>query len=261
MLADRRDDPIDGVVVINLDRRPGRWEQFKATWRDHLDWSRVHRLPAIDGRALAGALAPPWFRGRRRDATWAGRAGCALSHAAAWRMAEGRGWTRTLVLEDDAVPSDNPFAALRRADPSWDLLYLGCGLPRWPGDRRQDGVTPIEGALDLHAYVVNASARDRLVGGAPTSETIWPWIARERAVDRWIDRKAGIGLAVGCLWPPHVSQRADASDITQRGKGDAAPSAALDSRASRPLWRRRLEAASLDIGDRARAAAKRLVGF
>ena len=252
---------IDGVVVINLDRRPDRWAEFRSAWNDRLDWDRVVRLSAIDGRTLPGAFERPWFRGRNRDSTWVGRAGCALSHRAALQTAQDMGWRYALVLEDDAVPADAfPDALAKVCLPeSFNLFYLGCGTPRHASYPLVDGTIPIEGALDLHAYVTDPKARERLLEGLPHPEEIWRWIAHHRAVDRWIDRK--LEMDVACIWPPIANQRADKSDINQRIIDHSSQRSPLSARPPRPSWIRRFERGALDLGDGMRAATKPVVGF
>src|SRR5512138_1755182 len=130
-------DMIDGVLVVNLDSRPDRWRELQAAVAGVVPAHKLHRLPATLGAALPGFGAPPWFRGRKRDKTWAGRAGCALSHRAAIAYAREQGWRTVLILEDDiefapalnAVLSALP-AALQAAD--WQVCYLGFTDPVSP---------------------------------------------------------------------------------------------------------------------------------
>lgn len=266
MGRDDRLDGVDGVVVINLDRRPDRWAAFRKTWSARLPMERVERLPAVDGRALPGFGRAPWFRGRKRDAVWAGRAGVALSHRRALETARARGWNTVLVFEDDAVPStgfDARRVSAALARPDWDLLYLGCAEPNGPFQDIQPGLSRISGALDLHAYAVRAGLRDRLLEQAPHEDRIWSWIARERAVDRWMRRAASRHGRVLTFWPSLVVQDEGPSDITQRARGqdpaqrgETPPLAPRASDALRPLADR-AEA----LADRLRAPFKRLFGF
>lgn len=251
---------VDGIYVINMERRPDRWAAFQATWRDILPWDRVVRWQATEGVLVPGYGETPWFRGRKRDRTWAGRAGCALSHARVLRDAGQRGWSRILVLEDDAVPVDGAAAlppAL--ADESWDLLYLGGGEPEGPFEAGRPGLLRIHGALETHAYAVNATARDWLAERLPDEASVWAWVARERAIDRWMRREAGRRLRVALCDPAFAIQSDAVSDITGRpGGGPAAvPGASGAHRRNASEVRRALEIA----GDLLRAGAKRRFGF
>lgn len=249
---------VDGVIVVNLDRRPDRWAAFQDAWRDILPWDRVVRLSASDGQQLPGYGEAPWFRGRKRDRTWAGRAGCTLSHARALREARRLGWSRVLVMEDDAIPS-GPAEALPvvLSSTDWDLLYLGCREPIGVGDT-VDGLMAIHGGHDTHAYAVNEALRDWLIAQLPDETNVWRWIARERAVDRWMRREIGRRFSVKLCQPQLAIQADDVSDITQRREGAyASPSEAKRS-ARRPSELGRIvEMAE----DRVRATAKRMVGF
>lgn len=247
---------VDGVIVVNLDRRPDRWEAFQEAWRDILPWERVVRLSASDGQQLSGYGEAPWFRGRKRDRTWAGRAGCTLSHARALREARRLGWSRVLVMEDDAIPS-GPAEALPVALSStdWDLLYLGCREPIGVGDT-VNGLVAIHGGHDTHAYAVNERLRDWLIAQLPDDTNVWSWIARERAVDRWMRREIGRRFSVKLCQPQLAIQADDVSDITQRREGAyAAPS---EAKARRPSELGRIVEIA---GDSVRATVKRAVGF
>ena len=249
---------IDGVIVVNLDRRPDRWDAFQEAWRDILPWDRVVRLSASDGQQLPGYGERPWFRGRKRDRTWAGRAGCTLSHARALREARRLGWSRVLVMEDDAIPA-GPVEAMSAvlSSTEWDLLYLGCREPIGAGDT-VGGLMAIHGGHDTHAYAVNEPLRDWLIGQLPDESCVWGWIARERAVDRWMRREIGRRFSVKLCQPQLAIQADDVSDITQRREGAYAASPEAKRPAQGPSELGRVfEMAA----DRVRAVVKRVVGF
>lgn len=252
---------VDGIYVINMERRPDRWEAFQVVWRDLLPWDRVVRFSASEGVQLPGFGEKPWFRGRKRDRTWAGRAGCALSHARALRDARSRGWSRVLILEDDALPAV-PGIALPPvlANEEWDLLYLGGQEPEGPFSERLPGTIGIHGALETHAYAVNATARDWLIERLPTEPTVWAWVARERAIDRWMRREVGRDLRVEMCWPQFAVQADDVSDITMRRESIGAAGSGLAAdhpHRNASEARRAVEI----VVDRTRAGFKRLIGF
>lgn len=250
---------MDGVVVINLDRRPDRWAAFQAVWADRLD-APVERLSAVDGRALPGFGERPWFRGRKRDATWGARAGVTLSQKAALQLARTRGWERVLILEDDAEPvGDLALAseALERDD--WDVLFLGCREPAGPFQPAGEGLMRLYGALDLHAWAVRPAARDWLIARLPDPATVWPWIAARRAIDRWTRRVLGARFRVLALWPPAVLQAAGFSDITGGVGGTADEDRALPPSGS--AFGRAVADTAQDLGDGVRGAFKRLNGY
>lgn len=250
---------MDGVVVINLDRRPDRWAAFQDAWADRLD-APVERLSAVDGRALPGFGERPWFRGRKRDLTWGARAGVTLSQKAALQLARTRGWERALILEDDAEPVGDLAAASRaihRED--WDVLFLGCREPAGPFGDLGDGLIRLHGALDLHAWLVRPAARDGLIDRLPDEHGVWRWLADRRAIDRWTRRALGHRFRVLALWPPAVVQAAGASDITGGVGGTADETEALPP--SGPALGRAVSNLAEDLGDRLRGVVKRLNGF
>ena len=216
-------DPL--VLVVNLDDRPARWAETLDAARPHLPVNRLVRHSAVRGTTLAGYGMPPWFRGRGRDRTWAGRAGCLLAHRSALEraLAEGREWL--LVLEDDAV-FDAAFDPVLRAlvshldtNPHWAACYLGVGDPVGPFEKHADlapGFTlhRIGGANLTHAYFVHRRALTPILARWPRQDTIWPWLVRHRAVDRWYRRHLADHGEVLAVSPSIVLQRDGISDIT-----------------------------------------------
>jgi len=250
---------MDGALAINLDRRPDRWATFETTWSARLGVG-VERLSAVEGRTLPGFGERPWFRGRKRDATWGARAGVTLSQKKALKLARERGWDRALILEDDAEPvSELAVASAALARDDWDVLFLGCREPAGPFEAVAPGLIRLRGALDLHAWAVRPHARDWLIEQLPDEASVWSWLARRRAIDRWMRRALGARFRVLALWPPAVVQAEGASDITQGRGGTAAetydlpPSGSALARAASDL--------AEDAGDRLRGVVKRLNGF
>lgn len=247
---------LDGIIVINLDRRPDRWTAFQNDWQGILPWDRVIRLSASDGRLIAGFGQAPWFRGRKRDLTWAGRAGCTLSHARAMREAQARGWQRVLVLEDDAVPAVDGGLPEILFQEDWDMLYLGASKAQNADGHRDPGIVTISGALDTHAYAVTAPVRDWLAEQLPTEATVWTWIAQEGAVDRWMRREIGRRFSIALCRPIFAGQRIGPSDITQRMQADYSAEDGRSDERSNTL-KRNVER----LSNRLRWIRRRAVGF
>lgn len=251
---------VDGILVISLDRRPDRWAAFQGAWADRLPWDRLERLSAVDGQQLRGFGEKPWFRGRARDRVWAGRAGCTLSHRKAMLTARERGWSRVLILEDDATPAaDVPCPAVVSED-AWDLLYLGGREPEGPFGEARGGAVRIHGALDTHAYIANARVRDWMIEHLPDEAGVWAWVARERAVDRWMRREIGRPFRVMISRPQFAVQADDVSDITERrDRAYASEEAVALARPFRNASE--VRRAGEIVSDRVRAGLKALVGF
>lgn len=120
----------DHVYVITLRRCVDRQESMKRL----LDGMSYELFWAVDGNALsaeevaaltdAASIRANCGRGLSR-----GEIGCSLSHRYVCEDALRRGFSRVLVLEDDArllpVRSDDVRAMLRELPPTWDMWYLG----------------------------------------------------------------------------------------------------------------------------------------
>jgi glycosyl transferase, family 25 len=221
-------DLVDAVLVINLASRPERWAELQAATRGLIPPAKLHRIEAVLGRDLPAFGRPPWFRGRSRDLTWAARGGCTLSHRLALETARRHGWATVLILEDDVAFADS-FAALDAALRSvltlpridWQICYLGYTDPVSPyrtlaplGDHHQ--LAQIYGCNCAHAYLIRAEARDWLLAHMPIATSVWPWLARHRAVDRWYRGSLGRHFQVIAVSPSLINQRAGFSDIVHR---------------------------------------------
>ena len=95
-------DIVDAALVINLDQRTDRWDKVRAHLQDVVPPDKLHRVSAVSGNEIAGYRTTHWFRRTRRPETWAGRAGCSVSHRNAMRLALERGWNWVMMIEDDA---------------------------------------------------------------------------------------------------------------------------------------------------------------
>jgi len=219
-------DTIDGVLVVNLDSRPERWQDVQARTAGFIPAEKLHRLPATLGATLPGFGVPPWFRGRQRDKTWGGRAGCALSHRAAVAHARQQGWRTVLILEDD-IELEPALAdvlaslpqALQKTD--WDVCYLGFTDPVSPYRTLSElpaghRLCAVAGCNTAHAYVLKESTFDWLLQRLPEAGDIWAWISRHRAIDRWYYRNLARRFGVCAVSPAIINQQVGFSDITQR---------------------------------------------
>lgn len=186
-------DLLDGMLVINLDTSMERMEHFLEV-NAFLPQKKIHRLSACLGRSLPGYGKKPWFTEKTGDraAYWGGAAGCTMSHRKAIETAQKNGWKNVLVLEDDVEFVNNPaaFEALQRALSTLKgnyMLYLGYSRPTPYGSlvikTDTHGVWKVEGVLSTYAYLVPESLYDQLLANLPTEETIWPWMAKYRAID------------------------------------------------------------------------------
>ena len=213
-----------GAVVINLDTRADRWTSFEREVSPFFTEVPVVRLSAIHGESLPGYGLRPWFRGRKRDRTWAGRAGCVLSHRKALELALEKGWRYALILEDDVqVMADvkrlMPKIIQSLAQVGWGVCYLGYTNPTGPARPMVSvadsfSMLQVYGCSATHAYVVKGSQINYLLNNLPTERDVWLWLSRHRAIDAWYSRHLSKLLTVVALNQSIFIQRQSASDIT-----------------------------------------------
>ena len=196
---------IADIFVINLDSRPERWERFLAQanlWEEAFG-VMPKRLRAVPGTTLKGYGKGPWFTKRiseKRRKSWGGKAGCILSHRNAIETAHRKNLNNILIVEDDAfLPEGFPAnwtghlkQLTTNLPEDWACLYF-CSSTAYPPCRiiREDGdVRLIEasGALGAVTYLLNGRVLRNLLDGLPTEETIWPWVARHKTIDRWLSQ-------------------------------------------------------------------------
>ncbi len=217
---------VDGVLVVNLDSRPDRWQQVQTLTAGLVPADKLQRLSATSGIALPGYGEQPWFRGRKRDKTWAGRAGCTLSHRAAIAHARQQGWHTLLILEDDielASALPDVLAALpdALAGRDWDVCYLGYTDPVPPYRTLADlpdghSLCRVSGASTTHAYLLRDTTFDWLLAHLPEPDRVWKWTGKHRAIDRWYYRNLARRFVVTAVSPAVINQQGGFSDITQR---------------------------------------------
>lgn len=124
-------DPFSSIIILNLDRRPDRWEQT----RNELVLANVEsfeRLSAVDGLALSQQEIDRFnvsARAARGRKILPGQVGCALSHARVMSEIVSRNLSAVLVLEDDVTFVPNFLSRLEYAmstiSKDWELLFLG----------------------------------------------------------------------------------------------------------------------------------------
>jgi glycosyl transferase family 25 len=216
--------PDTGICVINLDGRADRWEIFQRETLAHFEELPVDRISATLGTQIPGYGKAPYFRGGDRDKTWAARGGCALSHRDALLHAKSKGWSHLLILEDDihinAKPDPGFLSALKDALESFhfDAFYFGYTDPVSPSRELIDlgmarGLHQVFGCNTAHAYLLTASAIDWILERLPSPSTVWPWLSRHRAIDRYYSRNLSPALTVLALSPSLILQNSCYSDI------------------------------------------------
>jgi GR25 family glycosyltransferase involved in LPS biosynthesis len=231
------------------------------------------------GRDIPGFSQRPWFRGSKRDRTWAARAGVTQSHRQALLKARDADWKTTLILEDDVAFAPE-FSALTGAlaaalkDYDWQVCYLGFTDPWWPRRKETDlsaghALYRIQGCNTAHAYLIREAARNWILNNLPDETNVWDWLATHRAVDRWYQRHLGLEFPVTCISPSLVNQVDGFSDIIEKqthysaepAHVRAVPSASGNAGYYFGHALRRISVRGGLLGDSLRGVAKRITGF
>lgn len=108
------------IYVINLDRRPDRWETFRKQIPSDWPFCEIERVSAIDGKRVP---SPTWWSSG--NPAW----GCYRTHLRLLEECMNKGVESVLLLEDDAtfLPdfSKRVTEFLRHVPKDWGMLYLG----------------------------------------------------------------------------------------------------------------------------------------
>lgn len=106
--------------VINLKRRPDRFELFKKNYP--LDITQIIRFDAIDGKLLDNI--PEHFKNLKKS-----EVGCFLSHLLLWqKILKTSDSEYNVIFEDDPIFSENfyeEFKNLQTMNIDFNILYIG----------------------------------------------------------------------------------------------------------------------------------------
>lgn len=223
-------DIIDAILIINLDDHHDRWNKISHSFAELGLADKIHRIPAVKGSDLPGYNQYPWFRKRTvaRAAKIAGAAGCVLSHAHAIRFAlRHPEWKTILVLEDDAVPCREKMAASSALltsfvqENDWDMIYPGhTGTSRHysivaKSETGSPMILRTDGVLGTFAMLIHRRAWQKISDSLPTEETVWPWIAINKASDYWIRNRFSPFAKTYILTPDPILHDHGVSSISQ----------------------------------------------
>jgi len=132
--------------IINLKHRRDRYEHII---------EEVKKLPVHSYEVLEGinAISP--------------KEGCLLAHQKCIEVAKSKQLPYILILEDDAVFTEDCQEVLLRAWEElqaleWDMLYLGASL-QGPAYVSSPSLLKLTQAYTTHAYVINSSLYDTIL--------------------------------------------------------------------------------------------------
>ena len=133
---------------------------------------------------------------------------------------------------------------------------------------RNHSLFAVSGAYTTHAYLVKPRAIEWILSRLAENNNVWPWLARNRSIDRWYARHLSKSLCVVAISPSIATQHGGFSDIMGKSVNSAAEFSGQvsDVVSDIKVWqkKRRFHFFKLsigDFGDRFRALGKRYFGF
>lgn len=165
------------VFIINLDRRPDRWDQI-SEHLTNLNYHEYIRVPAVDGKLESEELSRKVVRLEDEDLPYAqyptqrqrGVLGCLKSHLKALIQASQSMKEKdiALILEDDCFFIENAEKilsdALDELPSDWQFLMLGAIYETAPGHVfTKTNLKRVFSANATHAYIVNKGSCNILI--------------------------------------------------------------------------------------------------
>lgn len=116
------------VFVINLDRSPERLLEIDKKLKAlNINYERIS---AVDGKTLGSEEIKQMTTAMCARGCTLSSIGCAMSHINVWKQIIRENLTSALVLEDDAIFSNNFEQRFKQSwakvPNNWDLVYVGC---------------------------------------------------------------------------------------------------------------------------------------
>lgn len=159
-LLDVNTDIFNNVYVINLKRRPDRWNTTKK--RLHNIGISPHRWDAVDAKDDEFLK---FYESKNLKNRAKGEVACYKSHLELWKYLLSIEVPYAIIFEDDIVFPDDVSQDLIMNEieesKGFDILFLGhCYSNQF---KFSNEITRINSAMCLHAYVVTRSALQKLV--------------------------------------------------------------------------------------------------
>jgi len=196
------------TVVINLDRRPDRMEEWRDRFKNLLPDLRFQRLRAVDGKVTSigtDLVTESWdttanavfVKKRAAMSGWKdlqtgyvgrkllltpGERGCAASHIQAWSYyLESNEQSPLLVIEDDASPSadfaERLFRVFSKLPRDADILYLGYSqAAEWLREVSSD-LVEAEYVWTTVGYIIWPHTARMLLSKLPVDQPLDNWLA------------------------------------------------------------------------------------
>ena len=173
--------PFDTILVINLERRPDKYERMISRIKElGLDkHAKVIRVDAVDGTIINNQWLdvngvkplPDYYDSYRGRGITMGEIGCSVSHHKCWEMIaeEGGSIGSALILEDDAQFHPDFIKQIQEInntvkDYSWELFYLGRKRINMVDEKEVfPGIVIPEFSYWCLSYIVNKSGAKKLI--------------------------------------------------------------------------------------------------
>ena len=189
----------DKIYVINLDRRPDRYEAFQQEMAKY-GIENIERFSAIDGATIMANNIP----------LLAGEIGVLESHLEIVRKCKEEGLNNVLIMEDDVYFSDEILKLdeyMASVPKDWEFLYFGGNhVYGEPPVLVNDKVIKLNYTVALQCVAINGSIFEVIEGVLPK---------RQKQVDAYYADLQETFNAYG-FYPNMAKQRAGFSDIQNR---------------------------------------------
>lgn len=189
----------DRVYVINLDRRPDRYEAFKKEIAKY-GIENVERFSAVDGTTIMANNIP----------LLAGEIGVLESHLEIIKKCREDGVKNVLILEDDVYFSNEMLKLdeyMNNVPSDWDFIYFGGNhVYGQPPKYINDKIVKLNFTVALQCVAINSSMFEII-------EAILP--KRKKQVDAYYAELHNRFNAY-CFYPNMAKQTAGYSDIQNR---------------------------------------------
>lgn len=189
----------DKIFVINLDRRPDRYEDFKKEMSKY-GIENVERFSAIDGSTISTNDVP----------LLTGEIGVLLSHLEIIKKCKEEGYDNVLIMEDDVCFSEEILKLeeyMSSVPSDWDFIYFGGNhVYGQPPALINDKIIKLNFTVALQCVAINSSMFEII-------ESILP--KRKKQVDAYYAELHNRFDAYG-FYPNMAKQTAGFSDIQNR---------------------------------------------
>lgn len=164
---------INKVYVINLKRRPDRWDMIKKHFEN--TGLELNRIDAVDGSLLTEKEVKNITTPLSFQLASNGMIGCWQSHVNIWKKIVDNNEDRVLILEDDAFPTkyfDKLEEYWALVPDEWDIVYLGClGSSNIDRALNEKKIFTPTVPLATHAYILSNVGAQKLVNSGVFDKT------------------------------------------------------------------------------------------